>query len=331
MNDPDVILTPYGTLDVWPPRAPDKFLAELKAWRGITADANEIARAYPVLISAAEWMRKAVERYAAAGTAGAEPAKALIELDANRPDWTCFAERANSISRNPDNLASEEIARALLVSDLSVWVPEIQPTLREMQEIKRRMVERLVEAIQGQLVITGYSAADLTKLVTIPARLVTTDHILSLLASGELLIFGRHYVDMRIGPPEPLKVTSEPQTPIFMDGMESPGPVAHAKSPADAMTVGQRTSQPSTGLSQVKPKPKAAAPVEHTRWQRDRAIKAVKQFLHPDGKRPKGVSIEHLLKRLNKLPEFEQRPLSASTLERAIKDIKNEIKVRLEK
>jgi hypothetical protein len=139
-----VIVQPHGDLSVWPPRAPDKILNDPKEWTGITAE-GEIVRLYPVLISAAEWMHKVVEHYTTAGTAGAESANPLIELDANRPDWTHFAERANSISSKPDNLAPEEIARVLLMSDLSTWVPEIQPTLREMQEIKRRMVDRLAE------------------------------------------------------------------------------------------------------------------------------------------------------------------------------------------
>jgi hypothetical protein len=193
---------------------------DLRQWCGITAEASEIARLYPLLISAAKWIHKAVERYAAAGTTGAEPANlnALVEFEANRPDWACFKERTKSIGGNLDNSVLEETARALLASDLSAaWVPEIQPALREMQEIKRRMVERLVEAIRaGHRKITGYSASDLM-VATIPACLVTTNHILSLLASGELLIFGRHYVGARIGrPPESPLVdakTTEATTP----------------------------------------------------------------------------------------------------------------------
>jgi hypothetical protein len=244
MNDRDVILTPYGTLDVSPPRAPDKFPDELKAWRGITVE-GEIARLYPVLISAAEWIHKAVERYAAAGTTGAEPANlnALVEFEANRPHWACFKERTKSIGGNLDNSVLEETARALLASDLSAaWVPEIQPALREMQEIKRRMVDRLVEAVHtGQLEITGYHASDLT-VVTIPARLVTADQILSLLRSGELPIFGRHYVGVQIGPPKPPEASSEPQHNRSQSA-RSPGgdrpvtePEAASSPPVEAVT-----------------------------------------------------------------------------------------------
>jgi hypothetical protein len=263
-SDPAIIVQPHGTLGVWPPRAPDNFQEELRAWRGITAEANEIGRLYPVLISAAEWMRKAVERYADAGTAGAERANlnALIELETNRDDWARFVELADSIGGHPDNSVLEETARALLVSDLSsAYVPEIQPILREMQECKRRMVDRFTKAVHaGQLEITGYSVSNLMELVTIPARFVTADQILSLLRSGELSIFDQRYVGARIGPPESSEVSSESQHAVGPSGQQAgqpsaklpPGRAGPAKSDLDeptpeaASTNAEQPDQPQT-------------------------------------------------------------------------------------
>jgi hypothetical protein len=97
-----------------------------------------------------------------------------------------------------------------------------------MQEIKRRMVDRLTEAVHaGQREITGYSASDLM-METIPARLVTTDHILSLLVSGELPIFGQHCVGARIGPPKPPEATPERQHAVGPSGQQAGQPSAES-------------------------------------------------------------------------------------------------------
>jgi hypothetical protein len=57
-----------------------------------------------------------------------------------------FVELTASISGTLNDFTPEDIARALLASDLDVWVPEIQPALHKMQEIKLRMADRLAKA-----------------------------------------------------------------------------------------------------------------------------------------------------------------------------------------
>jgi hypothetical protein len=113
----------------------------------ITYTAAEIMCVYPRLVSAAEWMDEVIEQYLTTSTAGAD---ALIKLDANHADYTHhFIKLIASLGGSPDGLTPEEIAPALLASDLSVWVPEIQLTLHEMQEIKRRMADRLAKTTRA--------------------------------------------------------------------------------------------------------------------------------------------------------------------------------------
>jgi hypothetical protein len=61
---------------------------------------------------------------------------------------------------------------------------------------------------------------------------------------------------------------------------------------------------------------------EHTRWQRDRTIEAIRSLYPPDGIRPKGVSIAALTKRINKLLEFKGGDVSEDTVRLADIEIK---------
>jgi hypothetical protein len=110
----------------------------------ITVSAAEITLVYPRLFSAAEWINEAIDRYLTISTA---ELNALIGFEANRADWARFRTLTWSIGCSTlGDFALEDIARALLASDLDAPVPEIQPTLDEMQEIKGCMVDRLVKA-----------------------------------------------------------------------------------------------------------------------------------------------------------------------------------------
>jgi hypothetical protein len=135
----------------WPPAdepAESFWLSPLPRPTEKTFDAAEIMRVYPTLVSAAEWMDEAITRYLTPDTVDAE-LNALIRLEANHADWVRFVELTASISSTVNDLAPEEIARAPLASDLAVWVPEIQPILHEMQEIKRRMADRLAKTTRA--------------------------------------------------------------------------------------------------------------------------------------------------------------------------------------
>jgi hypothetical protein len=65
---------------------------------------------------------------------------------------------------------------------------------------------------------------------------------------------------------------------------------------------------------------------EHTRWQRDRTIEAMKTLLPPDGIRPKGMSIKKLTDRINKLSEFKEDKVSEDTVRLAHIEIKAALK-----
>jgi len=109
-------------------------------------------------------------------------------------------------------LKPEESAAVRLVNGfLSVRAnAELRPALQEAEKIRRRIGDRLTEAVRaGQLEVQGRNRLDLTVVVTIPARLIAADHIWSLLRLDEMEIAGQHYVDARIGPPEPLEQSDD--------------------------------------------------------------------------------------------------------------------------
>jgi hypothetical protein len=82
-------------------------------------------------------------------------------------------------------------------------------------------------------------------------------------------------------------------------------------------------AEPVPPLSKLEPPPKPElAKAESIRWQRDRAINAIKTLHPPDGIRPKTVSIAALTERINKLTEFKADKVSADTVGRADIEIK---------
>jgi hypothetical protein len=64
---------------------------------------------------------------------------------------------------------------------------------------------------------------------------------------------------------------------------------------------------------------------EATRYQRVRTVSALKELYPPDGTRPDGVSIKMVTKRINKLPQFKNVPVSEDTVRRAFQDIKADL------
>ena len=69
------------------------------------------------------------------------------------------------------------------------------------------------------------------------------------------------------------------------------------------------------------PKPKRAK-AEPTRAKRDPVIEGIKALYPLDGIHPKSVSIAALTRRINKLPEFKENPVSEDTVGRADEEIK---------
>jgi hypothetical protein len=94
-------------------------------------------------------------------------------------------------------------------------------------------------------------------------------------------------------------------------GQAHPGPAA----PEPAPSSPQGESEPPP-----PPKPKRAKAVS-TRGKRDPVIEMMKAFYPLDGIRPKSVSIAALTKRINKLSEFKENPVSEDTVERADKEL----------
>jgi hypothetical protein len=76
---------------------------------------------------------------------------------------------------------------------------------------------------------------------------------------------------------------------------------------------------PPTGRGRLKD-------IESTRGQREPAIVVMKRFYPPDGRRPRGVSIAALTKRINREPEFKDRNVSEDTVRLADFDIKGALK-----
>jgi hypothetical protein len=70
------------------------------------------------------------------------------------------------------------------------------------------------------------------------------------------------------------------------------------------------------------PPPAPAPEDEPTRWQRARAIVAMKGFYPPDGLRPKSISIRMVTDRINKLEEFQENKVSHDTVRLADIEIK---------
>src|SRR5262249_20132152 len=120
-------------------------------------------------------------------------------------------------------------------------------------------------------------------------------------------------------PATPAQSASEVQSktlplnePAIADSAPSPGP--GAGDPAETGSEpAARESMPEPELERVK--------AEHTRWQRDRVIEAIKALLPLDGSRPKGMSIQALTNRINRLPEFQGNQVSDDTVGRALEEI----------
>jgi hypothetical protein len=175
--------------------------------------ADQGRRVFPRL----DWLREEAERYAAEVRAGLTKLNDLIALDeANRTDWTRFVELVALIGGNLENFTPEEAAAVRLVNGFDYSSVQgnakLRPALQEAKKSRRRIGDRLVEAVRAdQLEIKGRKVSDLTVVVTIPASLVTADLIWSLLRSSELVIGDQHYVDVQIGPPE--SPEEEPEAP----------------------------------------------------------------------------------------------------------------------
>jgi transposase-like protein len=73
--------------------------------------------------------------------------------------------------------------------------------------------------------------------------------------------------------------------------------------------------------AEAKPEPPKT---EHTRWQLDRTIVAIRALHSPHGIPPQGTSIRKLTNRLNKLQEFKEDEVSHDTVRRAVIEIKAE-------
>ena len=96
------------------------------------------------------------------------------------------------------------------------------------------------------------------------------------------------------------------------------------------------TEAPAARAEEPEPEPEPGpeselAKAEHTRWQRDRTIAAIKELHPPHGIRPKGTSIQALTNRINKLQEFQGNKVSDDTVRLADKEIKAEIEAALKK
>jgi hypothetical protein len=98
------------------------------------------------------------------------------------------------------------------------------------------------------------------------------------------------------------------------------------------------TEAPAARAEEPEPEPEPEpgpeselAKAEHTRWQRDRTIAAIKELHPPHGIRPKGTSIQALTNRINKLQEFQGNKVSDDTVRLADKEIKAEIEAALKK
>jgi hypothetical protein len=216
------IVNVFGELITWP--APKN--EGIREYR-IIFYANQCKWVFPRL----DWLREEAERYAVEVRAGLAQLNGLIALDEpNRTDWTRFVELVAMVGGNLENLTPEESAAVRLVHGFSSVRAnaEIHPALHEAEKIRRRIIDRIVEAVRaGQLEVKGRSRSDLKVVVTIPARLVTADQIWSWLRSDELEIAGRHYVDVQIEPSKP------PDEPVS-DGEPGAGADAGARADADA-------------------------------------------------------------------------------------------------
>jgi hypothetical protein len=92
---------------------------------------------------------------------------------------------------------------------------------------------------------------------------------------------------------------------------------------ADRQLPAADESEPAARAEESMPE---LAETEHTRWQRDRTIEAMKTLLPPDGIRPKGMSIKGLTDRINKLEEFQENKVSEDTVRLADTEIKDPLK-----
>jgi hypothetical protein len=197
------IVSVHGELTSWPaPKNEDDHSCRIMFY------ADEGKRVFPRL----DWLREEAQRHAAVARAVLTRLNDLFALDeANRTDWKLFVERVAAIGGDLENLTAEEAAAVRLVEGFSS-VQANAELLYEAEKIRRRIGDRLAEAVRaGRLEITGCNASDLKARVTIPAGPIATNRIWELLRSDELEIYDRHYVDVRIGPPELPEVTPESQ------------------------------------------------------------------------------------------------------------------------
>jgi hypothetical protein len=104
--------------------------------------------------------------------------------------------------------------------------------------------------------------------------------------------------------------------------------------PADAQRLEPDAPPATQPVEPAVPGPTIAATepeptdIEHTRWQREPTIRALKVLHPPDGIPPKGTSSAALARRINKLPEFTDSQVSDDTVYRALKDIKTDLETR---
>src|SRR5262249_16384833 len=107
-------------------------------------------------------------------------------------------------------------------------------------------------------------------------------------------------------PQQPSPAT-QPDEPAITDPASAPGSAAE-----NLLETG---SDPGARPEESMPEPEPElAKAEHTRWQRDRTIAAMKTIYPPHGIRPKGTSIQALTNRINKLPEFKENKVSDDTV-----------------
>jgi len=123
--------------------------------------------------------------------------------------------------------------------------------------------------------------------------------------------------DLAGGEPAPVPPGGDGKTLVAVSPQELLHQPPSARSPGGDRPVNAR--------SPGEPEPELAK-AEHTRYQRDRTIAAMKTHYPEDGIRPRGMSIKKLTDRINKLPEFQEGKVSEDTVRLADREIKAALK-----
>jgi len=107
--------------------------------------------------------------------------------------------------------------------------------------------------------------------------------------------------------PQQLPAATRSDKPAIADPAPSSAPAAGG--------LAETGSEPAARAEKSMPEPESElAKAERTRWQRDRTIEVMKEFFSPHGIHPKGMSIQRLTDRINKLPEFKENQVSPDTV-----------------